>query len=56
MVGPTLIDIREHIDGLATKDGQYYVVCGRTDDRPVPAAGDRFPDRATARTATRATE
>ncbi len=56
MVGPTLIDIREHIEGLATEDGQYYVRCGRTGDRPVPAAGNRFPDRATARAAARATE
>ena len=56
MVGPTLIDIREHIDGLGTKGGQYYVRCGRTGDRPVPAAGTRFPDRATARAAARATE
>jgi len=56
MVGPTLIDIREHIDGLATEDGQYYVRCGRTGDRPVPASGNRFPDRATARAAARATE
>jgi len=56
MVGPTLIDIRDHIDGLATEDGQYYVRCGRTGDRPVPAASNRFPDRATARAAARATE
>lgn len=56
MVGPTLIDVRERIEGLATEDGQYYVVCGRTGDRPVPAAGNRFPDRATARAAARATE
>jgi len=56
MVGPTLIDIREHIEGLATEDGQYYLRCGRTGDQPVPAAGTRFPDRATARAAARATE
>jgi len=56
MVGPTLIDIREHIEGLATTDGQYYIVCGRTGDRPVPATGNQFPDRATARAAARATE
>jgi hypothetical protein len=56
MVGPTLIDIREHIEALATEDGQYYLCCGRTGDRPVPAAGTRFPDRATARAAARATE
>ncbi|WP_435184671.1 DUF7551 domain-containing protein [Halobellus sp. EA9] len=56
MVGPTLIDIREHIEALATEDGQYYLRCGRTGDRPIPAAGNRFPDRATARAAARATE
>jgi hypothetical protein len=56
MVGPTLIDIREHIDGLASEDGQYYLRCGRTGERPVPAADTRFADRATARAAARATE
>jgi len=56
MVGPTLIDIREHIDDLATEDGQYYIRCGRTGDQPVPAVSTRFPDRATARAAARATE
>jgi hypothetical protein len=56
MVGPTLVDIREHIETLAAADGQYYVICGRTGDRPVPAAGCRFRDRATARGAARATE
>lgn len=56
MVGPTLIDIRKHIEALATEDGQYYVRCGRTGDRPVPASDNRFPDRATAGAAARATE
>ena len=56
MIGPTLIDIREHIEGLAVKGGQYYVVCGRTGYRPVPAAGNRFQDRAPARVDARATE
>jgi len=56
MVGPTLLDIREHIEALASDDGRYYVVCGRTGDRPVPVARHRFPDRATARAAVRATE
>jgi len=56
MVGPTLIEIREHIERLAAQDGQYCVVCARTGERPVPAAGNRFPDRATARAAARATE
>ena len=56
MVGPTLVDIRQHIEGLSAAAGQYYVVCGRTGDRPVPAAGSRFRDRGTARAAARATE
>ena len=56
MVGPTLIEIRNHIGTLAGSDGEYYVVCGRTGDRPVPADGKRFDDRATARSAARATE
>jgi len=56
MVGPTLIDIRDHIEALAAEDGQYSVICGRTGERPVPAAGKWFPDRTTARAAARATE
>ena len=56
MVGPTLIDIRDHIEALAVEDGRYYLRCGRTGDRPVPASGHRFPDRATARAAARANE
>jgi hypothetical protein len=56
MAPPTLIDIREHIEDLASDAGRYYVVCARTGDRPVPAAGHRFPDRAAARAAARATE
>ena len=56
MVGPTLVDIREHVETLASDDGDYYIVCGRTGDRPVPAAGLRFDERGTARSAARATE
>jgi hypothetical protein len=56
MVGTTLVEIREHIAALASDDGDYYVVCGRTGDRPVPAAGKRFEGRATAQSAARATE
>jgi hypothetical protein len=56
MVGPTLTDIRDHIETLATEDGQYSVICGRTGEQPVPAAGNWFPNRATARAAARATE
>ncbi len=56
MVGVTLAEIRRHVESLACDDGTYYVVCGRTGDRPVPAAGKRFASRATARSAARATE
>ena len=56
MLNSTLTGIRDRIEALASADGQYYVTCARTGDRPVPAAGHRFPDRATARTAARLTE
>ena len=56
MVGSTLIEIRDHIETLAAEDGQYSVICGRTGERSVPAAGKRFPTRATAHAAARATE
>ena len=47
----TLTGIRDRIEALASADGRYHVACARTGDRPVPAAGYRFPDRAAARTA-----
>ena len=56
MVGPTLVDIREHVETLASDDGEYYIVCGRTGDRPVPVDGLRFDGRGVARNAARATE
>jgi hypothetical protein len=56
MVGVTLVEIREHIESIASDNGEYYVVCGRTGDRPVPAAGQRFDTRSTAESAARATE
>jgi hypothetical protein len=56
MVGMTLVEIREHVESLASEDGEYYVVCGRTGERPVPVAGKRFDGRAIARSAARATE
>ena len=49
-------DIRDHIETLATESGDYYLVCARYGDRPVPAQGFRFTDRPTARAAARATE
>ncbi|MFW6435886.1 MAG: DUF7551 domain-containing protein [Halovenus sp.] len=56
MIGTTLTDIRDHIEELASEDGQYYIVCGRTRDRPVPADGLSFESRTVARAALRATE
>ena len=56
MPDSTLTGIRERIEALASADGRYYVTCARTGDRPVTAAGHRFPNRATARTAARLTE
>lgn len=44
----TLSVIRQRIETLATADGDYYVVCGRTGRRPVPVEGTYFPDRETA--------
>ncbi|WP_254278629.1 DUF7552 domain-containing protein [Haloarcula marina] len=55
-IGPTLVEIRESIEQFASDDGRYYVVCGRTGERPVPVAGRRFESRATARAALEATE
>ncbi len=56
MVGVTLVEIREHIAALARDDGDYGLICARTGERPFPVAGKRFPDRATAAAAARATE
>ena len=56
MIGDTLAELRTRIDALASDGGAYYLVCGRTGDRPVPAAGARFPDRESARTAARTVE
>jgi len=56
MIGTTLSDIRAHIESLASPTGCYYLVCGRTGDRPVPADGLYFDCRPTARAAATATE
>lgn len=56
MIGTTLGDVRDHIDALSSADGDYYLVCGRSGDRPVPAAGLRFGSRPAALAAARATE
>lgn len=56
MIGTTLAAISDHIEALASADGDYSLVCARYGDRPVPAAGLRFESRAAARAAARATE
>ncbi|MFC4541704.1 hypothetical protein ACFO5R_07165 [Halosolutus amylolyticus] len=56
MIGTMLTDIRDHIESLASEAGRYYLVCGRTGDRPVPADGLYFEARAVARAAAQATE
>lgn len=55
MVGTTLVELRAHVEALASSGGAYYVACGRTGERPIPVAGKRFPDRATAARAARTT-
>lgn len=56
MIGTTLEDIRTYITELASATGEYYLVCARYGDRPVPASGLRFESRAAAAAAARATE
>ena len=56
MIGTTLQDIRDRIADLANETGEYYLVCARSGDRPVPASGLRFDRRRTARAAARMTE
>ncbi|EMA44895.1 DUF7552 domain-containing protein [Halococcus saccharolyticus] len=53
MTGSTLHTIRATLDALATDGGRYCVVCARTGEHPVPVAGLRFDDRATAARAAR---
>lgn len=55
MIGTTLAEIRRHVEELATEDGDYCLVCGRTGDRPTPAENLRFESRAVAREATKRT-
>ncbi|SFR65279.1 DUF7551 domain-containing protein [Halogeometricum limi] len=45
MVGTTLAEIRQHVESLASPDGPYVVHCGRTGERPIPTAGNRFESR-----------
>jgi hypothetical protein len=56
MIGTTLGHLRHHLESLSAATGTYYVVCGRTGEQPVPAAGLSFESRPAARAAVRATE
>lgn len=51
-----LIDLRACIESLACEGGEFYLVCGRSGARPVPAIGLRFDSRNAARAAARVTE
>jgi hypothetical protein len=56
MVATPLTDIRAHIESLASESGEYYLVCARTGEQPVPTAGCRFDSREQARAGASATE
>lgn len=56
MLGADLTEMRTRIESLAAPRGDYYLVCARRGDRPVPTDGLRFANRATARAAIHATE
>lgn len=51
-----LCTLRERLESLACDRGEYYLVCGRYGDRPVPATGCRFESRAVAQQAADVTE
>ena len=51
-----LCPLRRRIEALASERGEYYLVCSRYGDRPVPADGCRFESCAVARRAARLTE
>ena len=56
MIGTTLGDVRDHIEALASTEGEYSLLCSRYGDQPVPATGLRLENRPTARAAAQATE
>jgi hypothetical protein len=45
MVGTPLIELRTRIESLASDDGHYYIICGRTGERPIPVMHARFGSR-----------
>ncbi|WP_267643600.1 DUF7551 domain-containing protein [Haloarchaeobius amylolyticus] len=54
MFGTTLTAIRDHVEALASDDGDYVVVCARTGERPVPTGSMRFETRSLAERAAQA--
>ncbi|WP_049980766.1 DUF7552 domain-containing protein [Halolamina rubra] len=50
-----LYRLRQRIESLASERGEYYLVCSRYGDRPVPADGCRFESRGEAERAARLT-
>lgn len=56
MTEETLRTIRSRIESLASEESEYYLVCGRTGERPVPATDLRFESRLIGRAAARLTE
>jgi hypothetical protein len=56
MIETPLTDIRSYIESLSSDSGEYYLVCARTGEQPVPAAGCWFDSREQARAGARATE
>jgi hypothetical protein len=51
MTGSRLCDLRGRIESLASERGEFYLVCSRYGDRPVPADGCRFESRTDAQRA-----
>lgn len=56
MTGSRLCRLRERIEALASDRGEFYLICGRYGDRPVPAADCRFESRDAAQQAAALTE
>lgn len=56
MSAPPLRHLRTRLEALACDDGEYYLVCGRSGARPVPALGLRFDSRDAARAAAHLTK
>lgn len=56
MIETPLTEVHAYIESLSSDSGEYYLVCVRTGEQPVPAVGLRFETREEARAGARATE